>query len=214
MSSIREKIQILEKTNRLLIDNLIDAVWLVDAETLQYEYITPSIQKISGYTPKELYQTRLVDRLMPDSYEYAMDLLTRGLRRTEAGQWLSHTLELELRHKNGSSYWIEIRAKLTREQSGPLKIVGITRDITLRKRAEKEQADVNQQLRQALAEKENLLREVKLLRELLPICSGCKRIRDENGKWWPLDLYVQNHTNTNFTHTICSDCQSIIYPDE
>jgi hypothetical protein len=48
---------------------------------------------------------------------------------------------------------------------------------------------------------------------LLPICSGCKRIRDESGKWWPLDAYVKARTEAEFTHTICSDCKDVFYPD-
>ena len=65
----------------------------------------------------------------------------------------------------------------------------------------------------ALAEKESLLKEVKLLKGLLPICSGCKRIRDENGRWWPLDAYVKARTEAELTHTICADCQDVFYSD-
>ena len=58
-----------------------------------------------------------------------------------------------------------------------------------------------------------LLKEIKVLRELLPICSGCKRIRDEIGKWWPLDAYVKKHTDSEFTHTVCPDCKDVFYSD-
>jgi hypothetical protein len=65
----------------------------------------------------------------------------------------------------------------------------------------------------ALAEKERLLKEMKILKALLPICSGCRRIRDDYGKWWPLELYVREHTDSSFSHTICPDCKDVIYPD-
>ena len=48
--SIKDKLKDLEKENRLLADNLVDAVWVVNAGNLTYEYITPSIFSITGYT--------------------------------------------------------------------------------------------------------------------------------------------------------------------
>lgn len=91
--------------------------------------------------------------------------------------------------------------------------MGVTRDISTRKNAEIELEKQNQALAKALAEKEELLKEVKVLRKLLPICNGCRRIRDENNQWWPLDEYVRAHSDTNFTHTICPSCKDIYYPD-
>jgi PAS domain-containing protein len=67
--SIKEKVKALDKTNRLITDNLVDAVWVIDAQTLKYEYITPSIQRISGYTAEELIGTTILDRLTPESSE-------------------------------------------------------------------------------------------------------------------------------------------------
>ena len=60
---------------------------------------------------------------------------------------------------------------------------------------------------------DGLLKEIKVLQELLPICSGCKRIRDEEGKWWPFDLYVKEKTEADLTHTMCNDCEEVFYPD-
>jgi len=60
-----------------------------------------------------------------------------------------------------------------------------------------------------VAENERLLKENKILTGLLPICAGCKRIRDDNEKWWPLEAYVREHTDADFTHTICTDCNEI-----
>ncbi len=64
-----------------------------------------------------------------------------------------------------------------------------------------------------ISRKERLLKEVKVLRGLLPICSGCKRIRDEHDRWWPLDAYVRARTEAELTHTICPDCTDVFYSD-
>ncbi len=211
--TIKDKVKSLEKQNRLLTGSLIDAVWVMNAGTLTYEYITPSIQKISGFTPEELLNTSISDRLTPGSLEKATELLETALKDFEHGNRDTRSVELELIHKNGDTYWVEIRAKFMEEPGNPLKIVGVTRDISTRKKAELEIEAQNQKLVEALAEKEKLLEKIRVLKSLLPICSGCRRIRDDNGKWWPLDAYISAHTDSDFSHTVCPDCKDVFYPD-
>lgn len=199
--------------HRLIKENLVDAVWVVDATTLRYEYITASIEKISGFTADEYLRHTIQERMTSDSFEKVRDLISEKLQRFDQERDVVHTLELELIHKNGNKYWIEIKAKLTRGVDKKIKIIGVTKDISVRKHAEKEKDALVEELQQALSEKEALLEEVNMLRELLPICSGCKRIRDEHNKWWPLDAYIQAHTQSQVTHTICPDCSNVFYGD-
>lgn len=211
--SLREKVQDLETQNRMLVDTLADAIWVMDSGTLKYEYITPSVYKISGYTAEELMDTCITDRLTEESCQKAGDMLKEEFEAFRKNKHVMQAFELELKHRDGSTYWIEIKAKLVEDIDGSLKIVGLSKDITARKKAEQRLEEKNVQLAKALAEKEKLLKDIKMLRELLPICSGCKRIRDDDGKWWPLDVYVAKHTDSNFTHTICQDCKAVIYPE-
>ena len=140
-------------------------------------------------------------------------MLAEEIERFKQGVKTSRTLELESIHKDGSIYWIEVKAKLYKENGQPLKVVGISRNINERKNADQKQNNLIQKLGEALAEKEKLLEENKVLRGLLPICSGCKRIRDEHGKWWPLDVYLSKKADTKITHTVCPDCTEVFYPD-
>ena len=48
--------------------------------------------------------------------------------------------------------------------------------------------------------------EAKMLESFLPICAECKKIRDENGDWQPLESYIGRHTGTKFSHGLCTDC--------
>lgn len=65
-----------------------------------------------------------------------------------------------------------------------------------------------------------LFREIKAREEalqrtlegILPICSGCKKIRDDEGDWKPVEAYIQSRTNAEFTHGICPDCMERLYP--
>jgi hypothetical protein len=62
------------------------------------------------------------------------------------------------------------------------------------------------ELREALAQ-------VKRLRGLFPICSGCKRIRDDEGYWKQIEVYVSEHSEAEFSHSICPECVERLYPD-
>lgn len=59
-----------------------------------------------------------------------------------------------------------------------------------------------------IAELQTALANVKTLRGLIPICAGCKKIRDDRGYWNKLEDYIQRHSNADFTHGLCPECQN------
>jgi hypothetical protein len=71
--------------------------------------------------------------------------------------------------------------------------------------------------RDDLAQKNQKLSEAlnttKMLRGLLPICSSCKKIRDDDGYWNQLESYIEDHSWTKFSHGICPECLKEHYPD-
>jgi CheY-like chemotaxis protein len=64
----------------------------------------------------------------------------------------------------------------------------------------------NRQLQKALAE-------IKTLSGLLPICSHCKKIRDDDGYWHQVEKYIQDHSEIKFSHSLCPECARRLYPD-
>lgn len=56
------------------------------------------------------------------------------------------------------------------------------------------------------------LDEIKALSGLLSICSTCKKIRDDNGQWKQIDLFISDNTNAEFSHSICPECREHLYP--
>ncbi len=56
------------------------------------------------------------------------------------------------------------------------------------------------------------LDEIKTLSGLLPVCSSCKKIRDDNGHWKQIELFISDNTNAEFRHSICPECNDILYP--
>ena len=69
------------------------------------------------------------------------------------------------------------------------------------------------QIQQKSIALEQALESVKTLKGLLPICSICKRIRDDKGYWNRLEEYLVLHTDVVMTHGICDACISKHYPD-
>lgn len=79
-------------------------------------------------------------------------------------------------------------------------------DITERKALEDDKTRL-------LAELQASLDNVKLLRGMLPICASCKKIRDDKGYWQQVETYIREHSEADFTHSICPDCIGRFYPD-
>jgi hypothetical protein len=75
-----------------------------------------------------------------------------------------------------------------------------------RKQAEEERENLILELQEALAN-------VKKLSGLIPICSSCKKIRDDKGYWNQLEKYLLDHSDATLSHGLCPDCAKDLYPD-
>jgi YesN/AraC family two-component response regulator len=64
-----------------------------------------------------------------------------------------------------------------------------------------------------IAELQEALAAIKTLHGILPICSSCKKIRDDKGSWTQIEAYISEHTDAEFSHGICSECARKLYPD-
>ncbi len=114
--------------------------------------------------------------------------------------------ELTAQRADGSRFPLEVSSAIFPDAQGNEFTCLIIRDISSRKRAEIERERLVTQLTDALAK-------IKTLTGLLPLCASCKKIRDEEGKWIAIELYVRARTKADFTHGICPECALILYPD-
>jgi len=73
--------------------------------------------------------------------------------------------------------------------------------------------DKNQALIEEKQELESALTEIKTLSGLIPICSNCKKIRNDEGYWEQVEIYIRDHSEADFTHSICPECVAKLYPD-
>ncbi len=77
---------------------------------------------------------------------------------------------------------------------------------------ERETAHLNEELLNTIYKLENIKKEVDVLSYLLPICSSCKKIRDDKGYWRQVEEYIHTHSGINFTHSLCPECAKKLYP--
>ena len=62
-----------------------------------------------------------------------------------------------------------------------------------------------------LAEQKKALDEITALRSIIPICSSCRKVRDDDGFWETVDTYMHKRTDIQFSHSICPDCGERLY---
>jgi len=74
-------------------------------------------------------------------------------------------------------------------------------------------ARFNLRLKSQNAELMNALADVKKLSGFIPICSSCKKIRDDKGFWNQLEKYILDHSEAKFSHGICPECAEKLYPE-
>ena len=191
-----------EKRYRTLFENAADAIFILEGEgdgTGRIIAANKAAVSMHGYSLEELMTMRISDLDNEPSAEKAPDLF----RRIGSGEWIK--TEIEHRRKNGTTFPIEIGAGLL-DLGGHRYILVFDRDITTRREVETGREKLIADLREALDK-------IRTLKGLLPICSSCKKIRDDKGYWNQIEAYISAHTDADFSHGICPECAARLYPE-
>ena len=129
-----------ERQYRVLADNVTDVIWILDLATLKFDYISPSVERGRGFTQEEAKALSLEETVSKMSLDEVSAILTEELARdNKAGvdPQRSRTIEIQQTHKDGTYSWAEVTVSFIRNEAGqPTAIMGVTRDIAERKRAE------------------------------------------------------------------------------
>jgi PAS domain S-box-containing protein len=197
---LNAKLSVLSEEQRLLLQHTKDFIYRHDPQGI-ITYISPSVEQIAGYTPQEWlahYATHYTDNPINKN---GRDTTDEMLRTCAAG----HPYVVEVRHKNGQNVYLEINKQPYFLDGKVAGFVGVARDISLRKHLEEERENL-------IVELQTALDNIKTLKGMLPICSSCKKVRDDRGYWSQIEAYVSEHSEAEFTHSICPECVRKLYP--
>jgi hypothetical protein len=103
--------------------------------------------------------------------------------------------------------WFELSITAKKNPKGPnCSFIILVRDISRRKQVEMEKEKLILELKEAMSK-------IKVLSGLLPICSSCKKIRNDKGYWDQLEAYISSHSEAKLSHSICPECAKKLYPE-
>ena len=171
-------------------ENSIDMLCFLDFNG-HFKRLNPAWERTLGFTRQELMSKPFIEFVHPDDRE-------RTLKQNAQVRGGGQALAFENRYmcKDGSFRWFRWNAA---PDSAEKVIYSVARDVTASKQAEDEREKLVRELQSALAE-------VNTLREILPICSYCRKIRDDGNYWHTVEDYISHHTSTMFSHGICPSC--------
>jgi len=167
--------------------------------------VASSLASALSIIDKEVFDVAVIDYHLPDGK--GDTLLTRFKKRqpdlacimmtTDPGpelafSWMQSGASAYVRKPFDPNYLLELCSRTRRERA----LLRIEDLLEMRTRE--------------LQEREA---EVKTLSGLLPICSFCKKIRDDKGYWNQLESYIKDHSEAEFSHSVCRDCAKKHYPE-
>lgn len=161
--------------------------------------------EILGYAEREILGKNWFDHFLPAKIK---DDMHRAFLKILSGEYEPYGyLENVILDREGKEKFIAWQSVPLRDKTG--KISGILSsglDVTELKKKEREREELIHKLQEALSK-------VKTLSGLLPICSSCKKIRDDKGYWRQIEAYIRDHSQAEFSHALCPECARKLYPD-
>ena len=141
-----------EQWLRLITENSSDTIWTTDM-AMNVTYVSPSVERIRGFTPAEAIAQSVDEIFPPDSLTKVVRAFSEEMTLLSGGEDpgdRTRTIEIEEYHKDGSTVPLEITLRYLRNEKGEAQgIIGVSRDISARRRAEDEKRALEGQLRQS-----------------------------------------------------------------
>jgi len=190
-----------ENKYRTLVENSPDIIMRFDKE-FRITFVNSSIKRITGIIPENFIGKTFTDMQFPLEICESVERTVKEV--FDSSQKCSGRFEYY--SDKGRHYFDCKFIPETDDNGNVVTVISINRDIIELMEAEEDNVKTILELSDALGK-------VKLLNSLLPICSYCKKIRDENGRWSNIEKYIKDHSEAKFSHGICPDCLEKNYKD-
>lgn len=170
------------------------ALSLIAPERVRFRYMLEGTDP--DWTDAGTRRVAYYTNLPPGSYRFRVAACNNDGIWNEAGAFVDFRIEPHL-YQTYWFYGICILTCLLAAQS-----LHLYRVRRLKSREQELTARVN-----------DAMARIKILSGLLPICASCRRIRDDQGRWNQIELYIRDHSQADFSHGCCPDCARKLYPD-
>ena len=135
-----------------------------------------------------------------------------------AGTIQTYSMEKRYFRPDGEIVWANLTVSLSLDaHEKPDYFISIVEDISRRKQLESEVNVYKEDLEKKVVERtvslQKSLEEIKTLKGILPLCSFCKKIRNKQGDWEQVDVYIHNYSEADISHSVCPDCMKQHYSE-
>ena len=164
-------------------------------------FVNPSFCKMFEYLPEEIMGKNAAELFSTKEIKSFSDVVTiLDMSKDD-------TEEFIVVKRDNSSLIVEVSASNVLSVTGEIiGRMGSFVNITKRKKLEIEREKLIKKLQDAMDK-------IKILKGIIPICASCKKIRDDEGFWHQVEIYISEHSNADFSHGICPDCAIKLYPE-
>ena len=170
-------------------------IWRADTST-ECNYFNKQWLDFTGRTFEQELGNGWAEGVFPEDLEQCIEIYQSSFKKREIFE-----MEYRLKRYDGEYRWIFDRGVPFQDEKGIFcGYIGSCIDVT-----------ESVEARKMILEKQKS--EINSLRGMLPICSHCKKIRDDKGYWSQIESYIYKHSNADFSHSICPDCIKKYYPD-
>lgn len=166
--------------------------------------VNPAAATIFGIAPKDFVGKNFVEFVASRYRTELKDYLITYLN-TKERSIIQRDIEVQGLRKGEITFPMEISVGEVPVPGQSLFVV-VVRDITERSHTEQERVRLIGELKKALAD-------VRTLGGLIPICASCKKIRDDQGYWEQIEVYIRDHSDAQFSHSLCPECVKTLYPE-
>lgn len=180
---------------RLLVEQAPIMIWRSNI-TMECDYFNEIWLAFTGRSMEQEKGNGWAGGVHPDDFNRCLKIYTEHFSKREIFE-----MEYRLRRYDGMYRWIFDRGVPYSDPEGNFKgYIGSCIDVTQRKEAQ----DALKRSQEA---------EIKRLRGFLPICSYCKKIRNDRNYWEQIEIYISSHSDAVFSHGICPECEKKVMAD-
>jgi len=187
-----------ERHYRILLDESMDPTFSFFADGT-YRYVNEAFARGVGRKTGEIIGRKIWDVFEKDEADRRYAVVKRVFTEGKTEE-----IEVRVPLPSGNTYYLTTVKPIIDNAGIVETVICTSKNITKRKLAEIALQEEHGKLRKALEE-------IKILSGLLPICSSCKKIRDDKGYWNQIESYIREHSEAEFSHGICPECATRWY---